>query len=64
VPENYLPLTKEANSSKGVLTVDEWIAAREHNGQPLPSAMVNALRAADKRARAAIETFFRTHLPP
>jgi hypothetical protein len=64
VPENYLPITKEANSSKGTRTIEEWITARERAGQPLPPDVVTALREADKRARAAIENFFRTHLPP
>ncbi len=59
VPENYLPMTVEANSSKGALSVDEWIAARAADGRPLPPAMAAALRAADVRARAAVEARFR-----
>jgi hypothetical protein len=59
VPENYLPMTVEANSSKGALSVDEWIAARAADGRPLPPAMAAALRAADVRARAAVEERFR-----
>ncbi|TFV50218.1 DUF4157 domain-containing protein [Bradyrhizobium niftali] len=63
LPENYLPITKEANSSKGALSVDDWIAARASNKKPLPDAVVPALRDADKRARAAIEKYFREHAP-
>jgi hypothetical protein len=58
IPENYLPLTTEANSSKGGLSIDAWIAARAKSGQPLPAEVVTALRAADKRARAAVEAKF------
>jgi len=63
VPENYLPLTTEANSSKGGLSVDAWIAARAKSGQPLPPEVATALRAADKRARAAVEAKFNQFLP-
>lgn len=62
VPENYLPLTAEANSSKGDLTVDEWIRARAASGRPLPGPVASALRAADRIARAAIEARFRLFL--
>ncbi len=63
VPENYLPITTEANSSKGTLSVDEWIAARQRSGQALPKDVADALRVADQRARAAIEKFFSDHVP-
>jgi hypothetical protein len=62
IPENYLPLTTEANSSKGGLSIDAWIAARAKSGQPLPAEVVTALRAADKRARAAVEAKFNQFL--
>jgi hypothetical protein len=58
VPENYLPFTRKANSSKGIQSVEEWIAAREKTN-PISESMKQALREADQRARAAIETFFR-----
>jgi hypothetical protein len=57
VPENYLPITLVANSSKGIKSVNEWIAARARTN-PIPKEMAEALRAADQRARAAIERFF------
>ncbi|XHS77633.1 DUF4157 domain-containing protein [Burkholderiaceae bacterium UC74_6] len=64
VPENYLPMTPEANSSKLNLTVDEWIAARAAKNKPLPSEMATALRAADQRARSAVEAAFNRFLSP
>jgi hypothetical protein len=57
VPENYLPITREANSSKGIQSVNEWIAARSRTN-PIPKDVAAGLRAADQRARAAIERFF------
>jgi hypothetical protein len=63
IPENYLPMTAEANGSKGALSVKEWIAARERNGQPLPKEIIEPLLAADARARDAIEAFFKANLP-
>lgn len=63
VPENYLPMTTEANSSKGGLSVDQWIAARASSGQPLPPHVIKALRAADARARATVEAKFKEYLP-
>jgi len=62
VPENYLPLTREANSSKGTLTIDQWISARESSGKPLPQDVAAALREADRRARAAIDSLFSKYL--
>ncbi|MFI6449615.1 DUF4157 domain-containing protein [Kitasatospora sp. NPDC050543] len=59
VPENYLPLSSEANSQKSDFTVDEWIVRRAAEGRPLPPEIVTALRSADRRARAAIEAKFR-----
>src|SRR5262249_29386637 len=58
VPENYLPLTTEANSQKGDMTMREWIAYRDRLGEPLPKGFPEALTKADARARAAIEAFF------
>jgi hypothetical protein len=63
VPENFLPLTVEANSSKGGLSVDDWISARAAAGRPLPPDVVAVLRAADVRARAAVEARFRRFTP-
>lgn len=57
VPENYLPFTTEANSSKGALSVEEWIAARAKKN-PISPEMAKALREADVRARKAIDAFF------
>ncbi|MFG2995251.1 DUF4157 domain-containing protein [Streptomyces sp. NPDC048340] len=54
VPENFLPMTAEANGSKGNRSVADWIAARRAAGDPLPPDVVEALLAADARARAAI----------
>jgi hypothetical protein len=62
VPENFLPMTTSANSSKGGLSVDGWIGARGREGAALPSDVAGALRAADKRARAAVEAKFRSFL--
>lgn len=64
IPENFLPITAEANSSKGGKSVESWIAARRRSGQPLPAEVVRALRVADARAHAAIEAFFTANLPP
>lgn len=58
VRENFLPMTREANSSKGAQTVNEWIAGRPETKR-IPDDMAKALRAADKLARDAIEQFFR-----
>ncbi len=58
VPENYLPLAGDVNSGKSDYTVDEWIARRAASNRPLPPSVVPALRAADARARAAIERAF------
>lgn len=63
IPENYLPMSVEANGSKGALSVDQWIAARQRSNQALPPAMADALRAADQRARRAIEAKYRELLP-
>jgi len=63
VPENYLPLTRQANSSKGTLTVEQWIAARARAGEPLPPEVAAAMRVADQRARAAIESLFGKFVP-
>jgi hypothetical protein len=58
IQENFLPLTEAANSSKGGLSVAEWIAARQRNGQPLPKEMAKALLEADAAARQAIDDAF------
>jgi hypothetical protein len=57
IPENYLPLTKSANGQKGDMTVNEWLAYRTRKN-PIPSEMADALRAADKAARDAVEAKF------
>jgi hypothetical protein len=59
IPENYLPMTGVANSSKGGLSVPIWITARADAGRPIPPEVAVALLAADKRARDAIEAKFR-----
>ncbi|WP_141976287.1 hypothetical protein [Saccharothrix saharensis] len=64
VPENYLPLPNGVNSEKNDRTIEEWIAWRAAAGRPLPQAVADALRAADVRARAAIEALFNRFLPP
>lgn len=64
VPENYLPLPYGVNSEKNNRTIEEWIAWRAAAGRPLPQAVADALRAADVRARAAIEAMFNRFLPP
>ncbi|GAA2809316.1 DUF4157 domain-containing protein [Kitasatospora sp. CM 4170] len=62
VPENYLPMSKQANLSKSDWTVNEWIARRAADGRPLPAAIAEALREADRLARAAIEARFGSFL--
>jgi hypothetical protein len=64
VQDNYLPLTGAANSSKGSLSVNDWIRARAAGNRPLPRDMVTALRAADVRARMAIEARFQSFARP
>lgn len=59
VPENYLPMTAETNSSKGAKSITQWLADRQAAGEELPPAMADALRAADARARAAVEAKFK-----
>jgi multidrug efflux pump subunit AcrA (membrane-fusion protein) len=58
VTENYLPMTIEANSAKGAMSMEAWIDSRAANGTPFPEPMAEALRLADVRARAAIEARF------
>ena len=58
IPENYLPMTKPANGSKGDMTVNEWIMHRDRIGEPIPARMADALRVAHERARRAVEAKF------
>jgi len=62
VPENYLPITGSANSSKKGLSVKDWIAARERNHIALPKEMADALLVADARAREAVDAMFKRFL--
>jgi hypothetical protein len=64
ITENFLPITIEANSSKLNLTMNQWLAARTRNSNPIPPRMAAALREADKRARAAVEAMFIKLLGP
>jgi hypothetical protein len=63
IPENYLPMTTEANSSKGLLTMNEWLAKRSA-GATIRSDISDALRAADRVARAAVEEKFQKLVGP
>jgi hypothetical protein len=63
IPENFLPMTGPANSSKGGQSVDSWLAQRARDGQPIPADVAKALRAADARARQAVEAKFKSFLP-
>ncbi|HEX5005757.1 MAG TPA: hypothetical protein VFV70_01515 [Hyphomonadaceae bacterium] len=58
IPENYLPLTGAANSSKLNRTVAEWLAALGRNGTEIDPNIAKALRKADELARAAVEEKF------
>lgn len=62
IPENYLPVVLEVNSSKGGLSITEWLARRNASGRPIPPDVELALRAADVRARSAVEARFRLFL--
>jgi len=64
IPEDLFPLTPEANGAKGGLSVEEWITARQRAGRPFSREIADALRAADLRARAAIEAAFQALSPP
>ena len=57
IPENYLPLTTEANSSKGSLKMNEWLARRSAR-DAIRLDIADALRAADRKARAAVDAKF------
>jgi hypothetical protein len=57
IKENYLPMTTEANSSKGSMTMNEWLAKRSVK-EPIHPDIANALRAVDQKARAAVEAKF------
>jgi hypothetical protein len=63
IPENFLPLTKSANSSKGKRSVRQWLASRSGK-KDIPSEMRAALRAADAEARKAVEARFRALVGP
>jgi hypothetical protein len=58
VPENYLPITPAANSSKLNRTISEWLAALARKGKPVDWRIAKGLREADKLARAAVEKKF------
>ncbi len=64
IPENYLPMTVAANSSKGGKRVARWILDRADKEIPLPDEVATALREADRRAREAIEARFRLYIGP
>ena len=57
VPENFLPFTTAANSSKGPKSINRWLAQRVGK-KSIPSDVAKALRAVDKTARAAVEQRF------
>jgi len=60
VPENYLPLRDFVNEHvKRGLTVEEFIQQQQ---PPFPTEVADALRAADVRARKAIEAKFQQFL--
>ncbi|MFD3401571.1 hypothetical protein ACFWUU_12865 [Kribbella sp. NPDC058693] len=60
VPQNYLPLRDFVNEHvKRGLTVEQFI---QQHQPPFPADVAAALRAADQRARAAIEAKFRQFL--
>ncbi|MFC8700909.1 DUF4157 domain-containing protein [Streptomyces anulatus] len=63
VPENYLPMTEQANLDKSNWTVAEWITRRQATKRPLPKDVAEALLKADRLARAAVEAKFREFLP-
>ena len=51
--ENYFPLSAEANSSKGSLTMDEWF--KTPVGSKIPLNLRPALREVEQRAQQAVE---------
>ncbi|MFH8736169.1 DUF4157 domain-containing protein [Streptomyces sp. NPDC017964] len=63
VPENYLPMTEQANLDKSNWTVAEWITRRQATKRPLPKNVAEALLKADRLARDAVEAKFREFLP-
>lgn len=57
IPENFLPFTKAANSSKGKKSISQWLASPAGK-KSIPDDVAEALRVADKAARAAVEQKF------
>ena len=65
IPENFLPLSKSANSSKGKKSIKSWLAKLSgKKSNTMPKDMADALRAADEAARAAVEARFRKLVGP
>jgi hypothetical protein len=63
VPENYLPLTRSVNSSKGPLSIPDWLRGRPA-GRAIRPDIAKALLAAHARAKAAIDARFRSFAQP
>ena len=49
---NYIPLSINANSSKGSMTMNEWF--KTPTGKNVPAKLRPLLRQAEKRAKAAV----------
>ena len=64
IPENYMPITIEANSSKLNKSVPKWLVDRARDGKPIPADMAAALRELDDQARKAVEAMFDELLRP
>ena len=64
IPENELPLEYIVNRSKQDTPMNKWLMSRGKGGKAIDPKIAEALRAADKRARDAVEAMFEKLLGP